>query len=220
MVERLSRAFSVPVGAETVPGGQSVAQERAIQAEPLCRMPSLLDKMDAVVCSTAAPAGVLNYEDDAETLDDLADPLLIVDIAVPRDVDPRLAALPNVQLCNIDDLGCRSPDSHADIAGVRKIVEQEVARFKEWFDSRRVVPTIKLLQQHLERLQKAEIERYGDDFSPEDRQNLEKFAESLCAKILHDLLAYLNEISSTSEEDEHAVAAEMVRRIFGLDSPD
>lgn len=219
MVERLSRTLSAaPVGAETVPVPAVHSEPRHVRAEPLCQMQSMLDEMDAVICSTTAPGPVLNYEDHAEVLRSLENPLQLVDIAVPRDVDPRLASLPRVQLCNIDDLGCQTPGSQADIAGAREIVEEEVRTFRKWLDSRRVVPTIKLLQQHMEQLQEAEIERYGADFAPEDQESLEKFAKSLCAKILHGPLAYLNEVSSTSEDDEHTVAAEMIRRIFGLDS--
>ena len=183
-------------------------------------VPDAIADFDLVICSTGSPRPLLRSEDCADRLKGLTRPLLIIDIAVPRDVDPALNELPEVFLCNIDDLN-RLVEKNLDrrrgeIPKARAIVQEEVQKFCDWLDTRRVVPTIKLLKSHLAKIQEAEIERYGKNFHPGDREELEKFARSLCRKILHDPVSYLREVARSSDNGEHAEAAAVIRQIFDL----
>jgi len=183
-------------------------------------VPEVIGKFDLVICSTASPRPVLRREHCVRELEALEHTLLIIDIAVPRDVDPALGEMPGVVLRNIDDLNREVEENldrrRGEIPRAEAIVEEEVEKFSDWMDARRVVPTIKLLRAHVNEIKEAEIERYGKNFDPADRDDLEKFARSLCRKILHDPVSFLREEATSTENGEHAEAAALIRRIFDL----
>ena len=108
-------------------------QARAID---LADIPAFIAGVDLVISSTHASQSVLTHADLAGVLAGLDRPLLMIDIAVPRDIDPRLGAVPNVVLRNIDDLRSLVADGlqrrRREIPRARAIVAEEVARFSEW----------------------------------------------------------------------------------------
>lgn len=189
----------------------------------LADIPSAISDAHLVICSTGSPDAVLTLESLGPALSRRHHPLLIVDIAVPRDADPRLNGINNVFLYNIDDLNrlvsANIERRRQEIPRADAIVDYEVQTFSRWFDSLEAAPTVKLLQQHFEELRKAEIKRYGHQFSDADSAQLERFAESLCKKILHKPLVFLRAGSGTTPVESKA-AADLVRRMFGLDSLD
>ena len=176
---------------------------------------------DVAISSTGAQEPVLSEKGMRGCLGSLTDPLLMIDIAVPRDVDPALGNLPNVFLYNIDDLDDLVEKSQQrrrrEVTRAEAIVDEEVERFRSWLDVRRVVPTIKRLRERMKALQDAEIEKYGDNFEASDREELERFARSLCRKILHDPITYLRQAAEESTNGEYVAAAEAVREIFDLE---
>jgi len=203
---------------ETEPAGPTA---RAIE---LARIPDAIGEVDLVISSTGAQDYVLRYEDLADHLRRLRHSLLIVDIAVPRDVDPRLEDLPDVFLYNIDDLDSRVAETLArrrlEVPNAEAIVRWEVDQFAGWLDSRQVVPTIRQLQERFRTLQAEEIQRYGGKFSDEDRAELEKFTEAFCRKILHRPIALLRGLSANNGGSEDLVAVDLIRSIFDLDTPE
>ncbi len=184
-------------------------------------VPESLAEFDVAISSTGAPDYILPRDGLLEPHTSLSDPLLMVDIAVPRDVDPRMGELDNVFLYNIDDLDALVEENQArrrkEISRAEAIVDEEAERFRRWMDVRRVVPTIKELRARMKELRRAEIEKYGGNFEQSDRENLEKFARSLCRKILHEPITYLRQAAEGSTQGEHVAAAEAVREIFDLD---
>ena len=181
-------------------------------------------KVDLVITSTASEEPVLTWRDLAEVLRTRRDAVLIVDIAVPRDVDARLGSLDNVYLYNIDDLDRlvrrNLERRRQDIPKAEAIVEYEVGRFGRWLASRQAAPTIRLLQQHLAAIQKKHIDRYGRQFSQADRTQLEQFTQAMCKQILHMPLALLKELSADAAPSERLAAVDLVRRLFDLDAID
>jgi len=148
--------------------------------------------------------------------------LFIADIAVPRDVDPALGELPNVFLYNMNDLdrvvARNLQRRRAEIPAAEAIVDDEVLGFIRWHDSRQMAATIKLLKQQFEMRQQAEIERYGRRFCPDDRDQLDQFAQGLCSKLLHQPIAFLKELASNATASDQLLAVDTIRRMFGLDS--
>lgn len=183
-------------------------------------IPEVIGDFDLVLCSTGSPSPLITHEACAPALKRLTRPLLIIDIAVPRDVDETLKELPEVFLCDIDDLN-RLVEKNLDrrrreVPRARAIVEDEVEKFSAWLDTRRVVPTIKLLKTQLEEIREAEVRKYGKNFHPADHEELRKFARSLCQKLLHHPVSYLRRVAEQSDNGEHAKAAALVRQIFDL----
>jgi glutamyl-tRNA reductase len=191
---------------------------RAIGLEEL---PGVLHEADLVISSTASQDPVLTYDRVQSVLSRRRRPLLMIDIAVPRDIDPRLAELPNVLLYNIDALeGLVSRNVHrrqAEVPKAQAIIDDEVRQFEQWLATLDVVPTIQLLQQRIRSLGQAEMERYLRKLPPEAQRQMEEFARTLCNKIMHDPIMFLKRLDSPDGKSDPA-AIQTLRQIFGLDS--
>ena len=192
-----------------------------IQALELGQIPDVISQADLVISSTGAPGFVLTCDELSERVRRSGRPLLLVDLAVPRDVDPRLGELPNVSLHNMDDLDRLVAENierrRGEIPRAEAVIERELGQFARWFDSLQVVPTVKLLKRHFASLEDAQIRRYRGRFSAGDRQQLQRFTRGLCNKILHSPIAFLHEVSAKGSFSDQLAAVDMVRRMFDLD---
>jgi len=191
------------------------------QAIGLDAIGDVIDQVDLVICATGAPDVVLKADQVAPVIRRSGRSLFIVDIAVPRDVDPALGDLDNVFLYNIDDLdrivNRNIETRRREIPHVEAIIADELAQFVDWYDSLQVAPTIKLLQERFSRLREVEIKRYGSKFTEADRDQLHRFTRSLCNKILHQPIAFLRRSSNTGDSSDRLEAVAMIRAIFELD---
>ncbi len=194
----------------------------AVHTIALEEVPAAIPDVDVVISSTGSPEVILGPDALQGSPRPADRPLLVVDIAVPRDVDPTLGDMPNVYLYNIDDLNCLVDRNierrRKEIPRAQAIVDHEARRFGEWRDSLRLAPTIKLLRRRLALLQEEELRKYRRKFLPTDRAQLERFTRSLCAKIFHKPLDFLEALSENSLTGEDLAAIAAVRRIFELDS--
>jgi glutamyl-tRNA reductase len=147
--------------------------------------------------------------------------LFLIDIAVPRDVEPEAAEIDNVFLYNIDDLqevvdeNIKSRRQEAEKA--EAIIEEEVVKCRAWMNSLTVVPTIVSLREKVEHIIKGELEKSGSwmrNLSDEERNSVEILAASIVNKIIHDPIASLKEESQGNGTASYLVA---VRRLFKLD---
>jgi glutamyl-tRNA reductase len=165
----------------------------ATEAIGLDAIPAAIRRADLVISSTASDVPVLTLDALGPVLRERRGPLLVIDIAVPRDVDERLGGLENVFLYNMDDLDRLVERNlarrRAEIPRAEAIIEVEVAEFAAWAASLEVAPTILLLQRYLGTIQQGLIEQYGKKFA--DRAELERFTQVLCNRILHNPVAML-----------------------------
>jgi glutamyl-tRNA reductase len=177
---------------------------------------------DIVVSATAAPHTVVTRELVLQSMPSGPDhPLLIVDIALPRDVEPEVGQVPNVFLYQIDDLRQIVDDNLArrqkEIPRAERIVEAGVAEFWAWHSARDVVPLIRELRGRGERLRAAELERAMRrlrHLPPEDQAAVETLSRQLLNKVLHSPTARLREAAASGRAlDVMAV----VRYLFELD---
>jgi glutamyl-tRNA reductase len=183
--------------------------------------------VDIALCSTAAPHAVVTWERVGAVIGGGArrgKPLCILDLAVPRDVDPSIAQLENVFLYDVDDLQTVAAQATArrrdEIPGAERIVEEEADLFWAWYGGLGVVPTIKELRQRLDHVRAAELERALRRFghlSPDDRAQLEQFSQALLNKFLHEPTIALK---SAAEEGRGYGLLDAVRRLFGLEPPE
>jgi glutamyl-tRNA reductase len=177
---------------------------------------------DVVVASTSAPGFVLRSDELTATLRARRGrPLLFVDLAVPRDVDPALASIDGCFVYDVDDLeavvaasleGRRSEAVHAE-----RIVAAEAERFAAWQASLAVVPAIASLRARAEEIRAAELERLEprlERLSEGERAAVETVTAQIVNKLLHLPTVRLKEAAVTPDG---LIYADAVRHLFGLE---
>ena len=156
----------------------------------------------------------------AERVTEPAHPsLLLIDIAVPRDIDAGCGELEGVTLYDIDDLQAvvaRNLDTRAsEVPRAQEIVEEEIQRFARWLGQLEVLPTVSALREHGNALVEqvlAENAGRWEAASPRDLARIEAVARAVMSRLLHEPTIRLR---SLSEERGHA-SLELVRELFGL----
>ncbi|MGH7805537.1 MAG: glutamyl-tRNA reductase, partial [Candidatus Binatia bacterium] len=176
---------------------------------------------DVVLGSTAATGYLLTAEMLQEVQRERAHrPMFLIDLAVPRNFDPKTNDVDGVYLYDIDDLqGVAAGNRDSRIEEAKRaeaIVEEEVESFWRWFRALDVVPTIVALREKLEEIRRGEIEKTLGalpDLGEAERQAIEAMSEAIVAKILHDPLSELRRAEADDPDEDLSVA----RRLFGLD---
>jgi glutamyl-tRNA reductase len=195
----------------------------AFQGAPVAfdRLSEVLPEVDIVIASTGAPGYVVTVEMVAAALRRRRNRLLfLIDIAVPRDIDPAAGEIDNVYLYNIDHLqdvvDANRETRRAEAQKAEGIVTEEVALFEAWFNALAVVPTIVAMREKMEGIVRGEFEksaRWLGELPEKDRLRIEGLAASVVNKILHDPITGLKEESLEKDELPYVAA---IRRLFQL----
>jgi glutamyl-tRNA reductase len=200
---------------------RSLAQRFGGAVVGLDRLPEQLALADIVVCSTSSPHPIVGCEELAQVLALRAGrPLLLIDIAVPRDIDPRCAALEGVTLYDIDDLQrvvARNLHTRAgEVPRAERIVEEEIQRFAGWLGQLDSLPTVSALREHGDAIVEqvlAENDGRWESASPRDLVRVEALARSIANRILHEPTIRLRSLSAARG---HA-SLQLVRELFALE---
>ena len=185
---------------------------------PLASMPVKLAEVDVVITGTGAREPVITAEAVRSAVARRNGvPLLLVDIAVPRDVEPSVAAIPGVHLYNMEQLQevarANIRQRRTEVAKVDSIVDAATVRLMSWWSSQSVLPTIKDLGDTAEKVRRQEVSRALrklPDLSAEQVRTVEKMSQAIVKKLLHHPLLSLKE---TPEDSEFTAA---LRRAFNL----
>jgi glutamyl-tRNA reductase len=185
-------------------------------------LPEELVAADIVVSSTGSPHQILGHEELAMVVEHREGrPLLLIDIAVPRDIDPSVRNLPGLTLYDMDDLqrevarnlGVREAES----TRARAIVDEEVGRFERWLAGLDVVPTIAALRERGEAivdLVVGENEPRFESLSEADRERIHAMARAIVGRLLHEPTLRLKR---SAGGDPSYVYVQALRELFGLD---
>jgi glutamyl-tRNA reductase len=199
---------------------RSLAERFGGSVVGLEKLPDQLQRADIVVCSTASPHPIVG-RDELELVMGQREgrALLLIDIAVPRDVDPACAALDGVTLYDIDDLQAvvaRNLSTRAEeVPRAVEIVEEELRRFARWLGTLDALPTIGALRAHGEELvEQVLAENVGrwESASPRDLARVEAIARAVMGRLLHEPTIRLRSLG----EDRGHASLELVRQLFGL----
>lgn len=201
--ERLARRF----------GGETIAFER---------LGDELERVDVVVSSTRCPRLILTVEQVADAITKRQrHPLLMIDIAVPRDIDPKIAHLTGCQLYDIDDLAeiarASAPDAEAGLMHAQAIVTEDAERFWRWLHSLAVVPAITSFRRKGEEIRTAELARAESELrmlSPAQRRAVDRLTARITSKLLHAPTVRAKESAVHADKNLHET---MLRHLFGLD---
>ena len=186
-------------------------------------LPAEIVNADMVVACTASPHQIVGKE-ELELVTDQREgrPLVMIDIAVPRDIDPRVRDLPGITLYDMDDLQrtvARNLDvREAEISRARHIVDDELARFDRWLATLDVVPTVSALRERGEQIVEQvlrENESRWESLSAADRERLQVMARAIVSRLLHEPTTRLKR---PRDEESAYVHLQAVRELFGLDA--
>jgi len=178
-----------------------------------------LVEADVVVASTSSAGTVVSRADVAATLAlRRGRQLLLVDLAVPRDLDPAINELEGCFLYDVDDLEAVVVETMAgrrtEAARAEKLVAAEAERFRQWQASLEVVPTIASLRALVEEIRDSELARAGSRLSERERRQVESVTTQILAKLLHLPTIRMKEAAAAADG---VVYADVVRHLFGLE---
>ncbi|MFM9413208.1 glutamyl-tRNA reductase [Peptococcus simiae] len=183
---------SIMVANRTFERAQWLAEEIGGQAVRLDHLQSFLPTADLIISSTASPKYFIEAKDLAPHIEGRQDPLLVIDIAVPRDIDPAVGDLPAVTLYDIDDLQTAVNRNKAyrakEAIAARDIVQEELEDFLFWLDTLWVIPTIVRMRDQLEEIKEKEIRKALNRINhPSDREIkiIEQMANGIVNQWLH-----------------------------------
>ena len=214
-----SRGAEIAVVANrTLENGEQLARRFGARSIPLDDLGDELFYVDVVVSSTSAPGFVISRDDVAAMLPVREGrPLLLVDLAVPRDIDPAISGLEGCFLSNVDDLEAVVAETitvrRSEAVRAERLVAAELERFREWRASLDVVPTIVGLRALAEEIRDGELERVSDGLSDDERRRLESVTSKILAKLLHLPTIRMKEAALAADG---VVMADVVRHLFGL----
>lgn len=184
---------------------------------------SQLLQVDIVISSTASTEYVITYDQVKSSLRKRRNrPLFFIDIAVPRDVEPRVHDLGNIYLYDIDDLKGIIENNTAqrrqESVKAERIVREEVLRFEKWIKTLSIVPTIISLKEKVEAIRKTEIGKSLSgigELTPSQLEAIEALTVSLTDKIINDPIIVLkSKAERTSSRDTYL---DVTRKLFHLD---
>ena len=200
--------------------GAALAQRVGATTLGFERLDEALASADVVVASTGSGAAVITIESIERARAEVDRPLLVVDIAVPRDVEPGVADLDGVTVFDLDDLrdwadrGRAQRAKEADM--VRRIVAEEVENFKVEQTARQAAPLVASMRQAADDVRAAELDRFSSrlaDLSAADRDSVEALTKAIISKLLHEPSVRLKTDAGTPQGDRNAAA---VRDLFNL----
>ena len=174
-----------------------------------------------MITSTGAPVAIFRREHGEKFLVRRRNrPMFFIDIAVPRDVDPEVNKLDGIFVYDIDDLqqvvSTHVADRHREAERAEDIISEEVERFLARMQTLDVVPTIVSLQEHLETIRQAEIDRVRGrlgELSPEQELAVEAMSRGIINKIMHTPITTLK---TAAREEQGTTVIDVVRRLFNL----
>ncbi len=212
----------VVVANRTLERAITLAQRFNGTAVTLEGMAAELENVDILISSTGA-TGLVLMRDDVKPImrQRMNRPLFLIDIAVPRDLDPKLNDLDNVYLYDIDNLkdvvevNKSERQKEADCAS--RIVDEETVKFQRWLEGMDVTPTIVSLRQKADELRQAELERTLSqlkDLSPKQIKAIEVLAASITNKMLHHPIVFLK---AKAAPEEQTLKLDLIRKVFALD---
>ena len=211
----------IVIASRTTASAEALAAEVGGRAIPWEDTTSALGRADIVITATGSTRPIITRGDvESVTGRRRSSPLFIIDIAVPRDVDPAVSDIEQVFLYNVDDLQgiVRENLSRrgAEIARAEAIVEEELSRFTAWQRSRATIPTVVALRERLHEIRRTELQRLDGKLAglpPEARARVDEVTRLIVEKLL---LEPTEQLKALPDEETQASYTEAVNRLFRL----
>jgi glutamyl-tRNA reductase len=199
--------------AEVLGGGSVVDYERMAVEVP---------NVDILISSVNSPTHVLTAAEIRQAMKSRGNrPLFIIDIGVPRNIDPAANTIDNVFLHDIDGLNQiidgNLAHRRAEIPKVERIIEEEATVFEHWFASLDVSPTIQQLREAFESIRSEEVGKHANHFDKDTADAVDLLTKRIVNKILHTPMSNLRNGTGEPGTDETRTKIYFIRHLFGLD---
>jgi len=191
---------------------------------PIAEVADALVAADLVLCQTSSPDPVLTVElMSSAMVARQGRPLVVVDLALPRDVEPAIASLESVRLLDLDSLvdhmSAEAADKRREAERGEAIVREEVGRFAAMERARAVTPTVAALHRRAEAIRQAELERFGSrarSLDPEVLDAVDALSRAIVRKLLHEPTIRLKRTAGSPRGER---LADALRALFDLSEP-
>jgi len=207
--------------AESISGAEGRRTTPMVRCVPLDAIAAELPTADVLLAATDAEVPVLDAETVAAGIAGRTTPLLVVDVAVPRDIDPAVAEVDGVEVLDMAAVAelteANLAARHSEALAVGRIVDEELVRFAEVVSAREVAPIVTALRSRAEDVRRGELDRFAGRLAalePEQRAAVEAMTKGLLAKLLHEPTVNLKEAAGSTRGER---LAESVRDLFDLD---
>ncbi len=191
---------------------------------PFENIKSRLYKFDIIVSATSSEEFILDFDNVKTAMKRRRhNPIVITDIAIPRDVDPKVKKLDNVFYNDIDSLHIIIDDNlrkrKLAIPIVEKIVHEEMSNLFAWYNTLEVVPTIKVIRDFFKKIEKDELEKIKHKVTEEDYHKIEEMTKRLLGRILHNPTIKLRKLAESGTHHEEINEDTMIlKELFGLEN--
>ncbi len=198
-----------------------LAQRFAGEAVRFEELPEQLAEADIVVTATNSPHHIVERDGLAQVMAGRERPLLAIDIAVPRDIEPDCREVPGVSVYDIDDVQQiverNASGRESEATRAEQIIDVELDRFEHWLAALEVVPTIGAMRERSDEIVRrvlAENEGRWESLSEADRERLQAMAKAIASRLLHEPTLRMRRSAGT---DEAYLYVSALRELFGLD---
>ncbi|MCP4599127.1 MAG: glutamyl-tRNA reductase [Proteobacteria bacterium] len=216
---------SIAVSSRTQERARELADRIGGDVHPWEQVNKAIAEVDLIIASTGAQEPVINRDQMIGIMQKRRNqPLFIIDIAVPRDVDPAIDSLYNIYRYDLDDLTGVARENEARrkdaVPQVQTMIDEALGDFKRWCTELKVVPTIVGFRDYVEEIRKTEVEahlRKMNSLDERDRNLVEALTLSITHKVLHQPTVRLKEAAAVGTDTRHAGS---LRYLFNLESMD
>ncbi len=207
----------ITVTSRTLGHAEDLASYLGGYVVPFSELEIALAAADLVITSSSTDDYLIDAELVGRSRGGVETPIIFMDVAVPRDVDPAISALPGTHIFDIDDLqtvaesNLERRESATD--DVLRLVEQAANTYESWLEQRHAVPTIKALVHHADSIRRNELERTLRELqiNETDREKLDRMTAAIIKKLLHEPIDFLRQTNDTED------GAQTVREVFGVE---
>jgi glutamyl-tRNA reductase len=208
----------------TIERAEKLAESLNAEILPFVNYKNSLHEFDIILSATSADSYILTRNDIKSAMKKRNyNSMVLMDIAIPRDIEPNVRDLDYVFYHDIDALNIIVDQNlqkrKNEIPKVKEIIREELNSFFSWYSSLEASPTIKILRDWFENIRAEEVGKNINRFSPEDREKLEVITKRIINKLLHNPTIELKKMMENGSSDpaETAMKIHIIREIFGVD---
>jgi glutamyl-tRNA reductase len=203
----------------TAAHSEAIAGELGGRTLPLDRLETGLEVADVVVCAVGAPHYIITPSGMADIMARRSDrPMFLVDISMPRNVDPACGTLDGVRVCALEQLEAIATENRlqrqGEVALIERMAEDEARDFQRATHSNEATAVLAALRRHVDEIRRQQIARYGTDWTPEERERIERFSDTLLRSVLHDMTMNVRSLDVNSEEGRESL--DLMRKLFSI----